>query len=69
MSSQSRTTTDHDRIRRWVEDHDGVPSGGGEPHQIGWDDRLEKFENQFALRSQEHKADGSESTSFKLVSR
>lgn len=37
MASESRTTTDHDEIRRWVEDHDGRPaqvrgtSGGGEP--------------------------------------
>ncbi|RIQ18309.1 bifunctional DNA primase/polymerase [Jiangella rhizosphaerae] len=36
MASQTRTTTDHDEIRRWVEEHDGHPamvhgttSGGG----------------------------------------
>jgi hypothetical protein len=36
MASKSNTTTDHDEIRRWVEDHDGKPavvkgtgSGGG----------------------------------------
>jgi len=26
MASQSNTTTDHDEIRRWVEQHDGTPS-------------------------------------------
>jgi len=26
MASQSRTTTDHDEIRRWVEEHDGKPA-------------------------------------------
>jgi hypothetical protein len=26
MASETRTTTDHDEIRRWVEDHDGKPA-------------------------------------------
>ena len=26
MASENRTTTDHDEIRRWVEDHDGKPA-------------------------------------------
>ncbi|MDD9207134.1 hypothetical protein PU560_11760 [Georgenia sp. 10Sc9-8] len=26
MASQSTTTTDHDEIRRWVEEHDGTPA-------------------------------------------
>jgi hypothetical protein len=26
MPSESRTTTDHDEIRRWVEQHDGEPA-------------------------------------------
>ncbi len=26
MASESHTTTDHDEIRRWVEDHDGTPA-------------------------------------------
>jgi len=26
MTSTSHTTTDHDEIRRWVEQHDGVPA-------------------------------------------
>ncbi len=26
MPSETRTTTDHDEIRRWVEDHDGTPA-------------------------------------------
>lgn len=25
-NSQSNTTTDHDEIRRWVEEHDGTPA-------------------------------------------
>jgi len=36
MASETRTTTDHDAIRRWVEEHDGKPAtvkgtGEGEP--------------------------------------
>ena len=26
MASQSKTTTNHDEIRRWVEEHDGSPA-------------------------------------------
>ena len=26
MASESKTTTDHDEIRRWVEEHDGSPA-------------------------------------------
>ena len=26
MASQSHTTTDHDEIRSWVEEHDGTPA-------------------------------------------
>jgi hypothetical protein len=26
MASKTNTTTDHDEIRRWVEEHDGKPS-------------------------------------------
>ncbi|MPV36140.1 hypothetical protein [Georgenia subflava] len=26
MASESTTTTDHDEIRRWVEEHDGKPA-------------------------------------------
>ena len=26
MASQTNTTTDHDEIRRWVEEHDGQPA-------------------------------------------
>jgi hypothetical protein len=26
MASQSKTTTDHDEIRRWVEEHEGRPA-------------------------------------------
>ncbi len=92
MSSESRTTTDHDEIRRWVEEHGGVPAGvsdteskgdpgvlridfpGGagesELHHIGWDEWFDKFEeSRLAFLYQEHKADGSDSTFFKLVGR
>ena len=34
MASQSKTTTEHDEIRRWVEEHDGQPAtveGTGDP--------------------------------------
>ncbi|EWT03884.1 hypothetical protein N864_17300 [Intrasporangium chromatireducens Q5-1] len=37
MASSSKTTTDHDEIRSWVEEHDGKPAtvrdttAGGEP--------------------------------------
>ena len=34
MASQTKTTTEHDEIRRWVEQHDGKPAtveGTGEP--------------------------------------
>ncbi|TDC52135.1 hypothetical protein E1212_09855 [Jiangella ureilytica] len=26
MAATSHTTTDHDEIRRWVEEHDGIPA-------------------------------------------
>lgn len=26
MASESHTTTEHDEIRRWVEEHDGTPA-------------------------------------------
>jgi hypothetical protein len=38
MPSQSTTTTDHDEIREWVEQHDGKPAcvrGTGSDHDIG----------------------------------
>jgi hypothetical protein len=53
MASSSKTTTDHDEIRRWVEGHDGAPAtvrgtGNGEPGVLRGDfpggagaDRLE----------------------------
>jgi hypothetical protein len=92
MASESNTTTDHDEIRRWVEEHDGKPAtvrgtgsngdagilridfpgGAGDDRlePIEWDEWFEKFdENNLAFLYQEHKADGSDSTFFKLVSR
>lgn len=92
MASTSTTTTDHDEIRRWVEDHDGQPAsvkgtegsddagvlridfpgGAGEDQleHIGWDDWFKKFDDEgLAFLYQQEKADGSDSTFFKLVSR
>jgi hypothetical protein len=38
MASLSHTTTDHDEIRKWVEEHDGVPAtvrGTGDGDEAG----------------------------------
>jgi GT2 family glycosyltransferase len=90
--SDTRTTTDHDEIRRWVEEHGGTPAmvkgteggdragvlridfpGGadeGELEHISWDEWFDKFEKEkLAFLYQERKADGDDSTFFKLVSR
>ncbi|QCU79190.1 hypothetical protein E7744_14430 [Citricoccus sp. SGAir0253] len=92
MASESHTTTDHDEIRRWVEEHDGKPAsvrgteesgaagvlridfpgGAGEDRleHISWEDWFAKFdEEELAFLYQQQKADGSDSTFFKLVSR
>ena len=92
MASESRTTTDHDEIREWVEKHDGRPvsvsgteskgepgvlridfpggAGSDELEEISWDDWFAKFEeNDLAFLYQVHKADGEDSTFFKLVNR
>jgi hypothetical protein len=90
-SSETKTTTDHDEIRRWVEEHGGrpaivrdtraggsgvlridFPGGAGEDQleHISWDDWFKIFdENGLAFLYQERKADGDDSTFFKLVSR
>ena len=91
--SETRTTTDHDEIRTWVEQHGGTPAsvrgtagqgesagvlrldmpggaGESELEHISWDDWFEKFDSEgLALLYQERKADGSDSTFAKLVSR
>ena len=91
MASQTNTTTDHDEIRRWVEEHDGAPaivsdtkSGGSgvlrfdfpggagesELEHVSWEKWFSVFDdNELALLYQEQKADGSDSTFFKLVNR
>ena len=92
MASLSHTTTDHDEIRTWVEEHDGTPAtvkGTGDGEEAGvlridfpggagsdrlqpleWDEWFAKFdESGLAFVYQEHKADGSDSTFFKLVNR
>jgi hypothetical protein len=35
MASESHTTTDHDEIRRWVEEHDGKPASVSGTEQGG----------------------------------
>ena len=38
MASEARTTTDHDEIRQWVEQHDGSPAvvrGTGSKNSLG----------------------------------
>ncbi|HEY4429316.1 MAG TPA: hypothetical protein VGN08_14030 [Solirubrobacteraceae bacterium] len=92
MSSDTRTTTDHDEIRRWVEEHGGTPAivrgtrddsgsgvlridfpgGAGEEQleHVSWETWFDIFDrNGLAFVYQERKADGEDSTFFKLVSR
>jgi len=92
MASSSKTTTDHNEIRKWAEACGGLPvtvrgtGDGDEPgvlridfpggtgsdrfEEISWDEWFEKFdENNLAFLYQDHKADGEESTFFKLISR
>ncbi len=92
MASKSATTTDHEEIRRWVEEHDGKPasvrgtgdgddsgvlridfpggSGEDELEHISWEEWFQKFDdNGLAFLYQQEKADGEDSTFFKLVSR
>jgi hypothetical protein len=92
MASDTRTTTEHDEIRSWVEAHDGrpasvaatredgdagvlridFPGGAGEPdlEPISWDEWFAKFdESELAFLYQAEKADGGDSTFFKLVHR
>jgi hypothetical protein len=89
--STTKTTTDHDEIRRWVEEHGGTPAvvsgtekgdtgvltidfpgGAGEDQleHVSWEDWFDKFERgQLAFVYQERKADGQDSTFFRLVRR
>jgi hypothetical protein len=90
MASHTQTTTDHDEIRRWVEQHDGKPAtvaGTGEPagvlridfpggagedrlQHIDWDTWFGKFDSEeLAFLYQDRKANGEDSTFFKVVSR
>jgi hypothetical protein len=92
VDSDTRKTTDHEEIRRWVEEHGGTPArvrgtgsdgdpgvlridfpgGAGEDElePISWDEWFEKFdEENLAFLYQESKADGEDSTFFKLVNR
>lgn len=92
MASHSKTTTNHNEIRKWAEAHGGkpvsvkgtgnkndpgvlridMPGGAGSEsfEEISWDEWLQKFdENNLAFLYQEQKADGSDSTFYKLVSR
>ena len=87
----TKTTTDHDEIRGWVEEHGGRPAtvkgtGNGEPgvlrvdfpggagedelQPISWDEWVRKFdEENLAFVYQDRRADGEDSTFFKLVRR
>jgi hypothetical protein len=90
--SQTKTATDHDEIRRWVEAHGGRPAivrgtrdgdGGGvlridfpggagddQLEPVSWEEWFDVFErNRLAFLYQEEKADGEDSTFFKLVNR
>jgi hypothetical protein len=90
--TDTRTTTDHEEIRRWVEDHGGRPAavrGTGDGDEAGvlridfpggagseslepisWEEWFRKFDSsRLAFLYQEEKADGGDSTFFKLVSR
>jgi hypothetical protein len=89
--SQTKITTDHDEIRRWVKEHGGrpaivrdtksddgsvlridFPGGAGEDEleSVSWDDWFDIFDrNQLAFLYQDRKADGGDSTFFKLVHR
>jgi hypothetical protein len=59
VASESRTTTDHEEIRLWVEEHDGAPD---------WDEWFAKFDAAgLTFLYQEHKAGGSDSTFLKLI--
>jgi hypothetical protein len=91
MASDTRVTTDHDEIRRWVEAHGGKPAivkdtedgeggvlridfpgGVGEARleHVSWDRWFDVFDrSDLAFVYQERKADGEDSTFFKLVSR
>lgn len=92
MASSSKTTTDHNEIRKWAEARGGLPvtvrgtgdddepgvlridfpggTGSDRFEEISWDEWFEKFdENNLAFLYQDHKADGAESTFFKLISR
>lgn len=92
MASETKTTTDHDEIRRWVEEHDGTPAsvkgtesgdeagvlridfpggtGADRLEQISWHEWFKKFEESgLAFLYQERKADGEDSTFFKLIRR
>ncbi|MCU1452591.1 MAG: hypothetical protein JWN46_737 [Acidimicrobiales bacterium] len=92
MASEIKVTTDHDEIRRWVEERGGTPAtvkgteSDGEPgvltidfpggtgeerlEHISWDDWFRKFdEKNLAFLYQVRKADGSDSTFFRLVQR
>jgi hypothetical protein len=92
MASTTNTTTDHDEIRTWVEEHGGRPAivrgtrdddGGGvlridfpggagedELEPVDWDEWFRIFDDRgLAFLYQAEKADGEDSTFFKLVSR
>src|SRR5579884_3995017 len=77
MSGSSKTTTDHDVIRKWAEERGGKPatvertySGKGSLVEISWDEWFQKFdEKHLAFLYQDETSGGEQSRFFKLVSR
>ena len=75
MASEMKTTTDHEEIRCWVRPACCVLTSPGVRGKTGWrahrwDRWLEYFDqNDLAFVYQQRKADGEESTFFKLVRR
>ncbi len=85
MSGESKSTTDHDTIRRWAEERNGKPvrikgggieldfpgySGGDRFEEISWDEWFKVFEEKgLELTYQETTADGEQSNFNKLTSR
>ncbi|MBI3887515.1 hypothetical protein HY310_00415 [Candidatus Microgenomates bacterium] len=80
----SETTSDHEKIIKWVEDRGGKPAkvkGTGTMlrflfsdnpalEEIGWDDFFKEFDSKnLALLYQETTKDGKPSRFFKFVSR
>lgn len=84
MVGESKSTTNHEVIRKWVEDRGGKPAvvedtsilridfGGSDDNlkEISWDEFFENFDkNNLSFLYQEKTSDGSTSRFFKFVAR